>query len=300
MNMKQLKYVLALSEAGSFSKAADELDISQPSLSQYIKKLETDLGVSLFDRVKGDVRLTQAGRIYVETGKSIMNLEHKMDVQFSDLSQNKSGSIIIGTSPYRAAITMPAVAKAFKAMYPGMHLIVREATVSELSDNLSHGEYDFCLTLGPIEAPDIQSVSVAEEEILLAVPENYPEVRTTELEDRLFPAVNIRDLPEYAFVCLTGTQFMQRQLEKVTKESELTFTRAAEVKSIEAQIAMVREGIGAALVPSGIEKQNKDGRVRFYSIVQELPRRMVVLAWPSERRHSKAAETLKKIILQGI
>jgi len=73
MNLKQFKYVLTIAEAGSISKAADELNISQPSLSQYVKKIETQLAVELFDRTNGNCRLTDAGN-------TVIIIEHNLDV----------------------------------------------------------------------------------------------------------------------------------------------------------------------------------------------------------------------------
>ena len=103
MNIKQYKYVITLAKESSFSKAADVLNITQPSLSQYIKKIEKGIGLELFDRTNGDVRLTDAGRVYIEAGRKILDLEHQMEVSFSDLAAHKTGSLIIGAAPYRAA-----------------------------------------------------------------------------------------------------------------------------------------------------------------------------------------------------
>ena len=117
MNLKQFKYVLVLARTGSFSAAAEELNISQPSLSQYIKKIERDLGIELFDRAGGNVRLTDAGRVYIDIGRKMLDLEHRMSVALSDLSENKTGSVIVGTSPYRSASMMPTIAKRFRELY---------------------------------------------------------------------------------------------------------------------------------------------------------------------------------------
>lgn len=92
MNMKQFRYVLILADKGSFSKVAEGLNVSQPSLSQYIKRIEHDLGVILFDRTGGNVRLTDAGRVYIEAGKKILDTERQMQKQFSDLTANQAGS----------------------------------------------------------------------------------------------------------------------------------------------------------------------------------------------------------------
>ena len=151
MNAKQYKYVLTLAREGSFSKAADTLNISQPSLSQYIKKIETEIGLELFDRSGGDVKITDAGRIYVEAGQRILDIEHQMENAFTDLTESKTGSLVIGAAPYRAASMLPLIAKRFRSLHPGMHLIVREGTTAELAEGMEHGEYDLALTLLPID-----------------------------------------------------------------------------------------------------------------------------------------------------
>ena len=134
MNLKQFQYVLILAQESSFAKAADALNISQPSLSQYIKKIEKQLGVELFDRTGGVVSLTDAGRIYIEAGQKILDLERQMLGQFNDLAEHKTGSLVIGTSPYRAASMMPTIAGRFQERYPGMHLVIEEMTSQELLD----------------------------------------------------------------------------------------------------------------------------------------------------------------------
>ena len=72
MNTKQLKYVIVLAREGSFSKAAESLGITQPSLSQYVKKIEKEIGLELFDRTGGNLRLTDAGRVYIDAGQKIL------------------------------------------------------------------------------------------------------------------------------------------------------------------------------------------------------------------------------------
>ena len=296
MNLKQFKYVLVLSQEGSFSKAADVLNISQPSLSQYIKKIEKEIGMELFDRSGGDVRLTDAGRVYIDAGRQILDLEHRMEVQFSDLSEHKTGSLIIGTAPYRAAGMMPVIAAAFQKRHPGMHLIVREGTTAELTEGMEHGEYDLCLTLAPVDKRLFSCETVVEEELVLAVPADAPELETKTEADRKYPAVDARELNGKKLVMLTDTQFMQRQLDSLVNDYHLSVSTAAVVKSLEAQIAMVRAGVGMAVMPSGIERFCSPGEVRFYSFRQKLPRRGVIVMWRKDRKLSRAAEELKEVI----
>ncbi len=296
MNAKQFKYVLVLAQEGSFSKAAAALNISQPSLSQYIKKIEYEIGAELFDRTNGDVRITDAGRVYIKTARQILDLEHQMETTLADIAAHKSGSLIIGVSPYRAASMMPVIASEFQKIFPGMHLIVREGTMSELIENMAHGEYDLTLTLLPTYNPTFNYEKVMEEELILAVPSSYPQFPVTILSDRKYPAVSATILNAQKFVMLTDTQFMQRQLQNLILDYNLTIHPAAIVKSLEAQIEMVKAGIGMALVPSGIEVFCKDSTVSFYSFAPSLPKREVAVMWRKDQPLSKAAEELKKLI----
>ena len=222
MNPKQLRYVLLLAQEGSFSRAAELLNISQPSLSQYIKKIEKQLGLELFDRANGEVRLTDAGRAYIETGRKILELEHQLDVQLEDLSDHKTGSLIVGAAPYRAAGMLPEIAMRFRQIHPGMHLVVREGTTAELAEGMQHGEYDLCLTMLPLDKKLFTYEKVAEEELILAVPAGEKQFETVQVPERKYPAVDAEQLRGQRFVKLTDTQHMQKQLEDFEAEYALS------------------------------------------------------------------------------
>ena len=296
MNTKQLHYVLTLAHEGSFSKAADTLNITQPSLSQYIKKIEREIGLELFDRANGDIRLTDAGRVYIDAGKKILDIEHQMENSFTDLADHKTGSLIIGAAPYRAASMLPVIASRFQSLHPGMHLVVREGTTVELVEGMEHGEYDLALTLLPIDDRLFRWEKVVEEELILAVPSSYSPFTTTTVPDRKHPAVDASVLNGKSMIMLTDAQFMQKQLENLLLDHHLSVHPAAIVKSLEAQIEFVKAGVGMALMPSGIERFCKPGDVVFYSFTESLPRREVVVMWRKDQKLSKTAEELKTVI----
>lgn len=292
MNTKQLEYVLVLSREGSFSKAADVLNITQPSLSQYIKKIEKEIGLLLFDRTNGDVRLTDAGRVYLESGKQILDLEQQMNAKFQDIAKHKAGTLRIGTSPFRSASMMPTVAKYFHDIYPGMHLVIDEMETHELIDGCEHGDFDFCLTMLPVDERIFAYEPIAEEELVLAVPVSAAPLHSVSLPDRKYPAIDSNQLNGLAFIMITESQVMQKALNSLCLDHELSIHTAAVVKSLEAQIAMVRAGVGVAFVPTGIEQFCNDNEVRFYSFTQQLPKRKVVAMWRKDRYLSQAARDL--------
>ncbi|MBQ0017897.1 MAG: LysR family transcriptional regulator [Clostridiales bacterium] len=296
MNLKQCKYVMTLSQEGSFSRAAETLNISQPSLSQYIKNIEKELDIELFERSGGFVRLTDAGNIYIEAGRKILDIEHQMQNRLSDIAENKTGSVVIGTSPYRSASMMPMIAKAFQKVHPGMHIVVEEMTSNELIEDAEHGKFDLCLTLMPVDKRIFSYEKIAEEEIVLAVPTSFPEMNAEKTSCRKYPAIDARELDGCSYVSITESQVMQKTLENICRDYGISVEKAAVVKSLEAQIAMVRAGVGMALVPTGIETFCSGDEVRFYSFKQELPRREVVAMWKKNRALSQATQELLEII----
>lgn len=296
MNTRQLHYVITLAHEGSFSRAADTLNITQPSLSQYIKKIEKQIGLELFDRTNGDVRLTDAGRVYIDTGRKILDLEHRMENSFTDLATYKTGSLIIGAAPYRAASMLPTIASSFQSLHPGMHLVVREGTTAELLEGMEHGEYDLALTLLPIDERLFAWEKVMEEELVLAVPSNHAPISATTVPSRKYPSIDVKELDGKSFVMLTDAQYMQKQLANLMLDHKITVHPAAIVKSLEAQIEFVKAGVGMALVPSGIEGFCKPEEVTFYSFNQPLPKREVVVMWRKDRKLSKMADELKNVI----
>lgn len=297
MNTKQFQYVLTLAREGSFSKAADILNITQPSMSQYIKKIEREVGITLFNRTNGDVRITDAGKIYIETARQILDLEHQMENSISDIAGNRAGSLIIGAAPYRAASMMPTIAKLFQSIHPGMHLIVREGTTAELVEGMEHGEYDLALTLLPIDGRVFNWEKVVEEELILAVPASAAPFLSVAVKERKYPAVDAAVLDGQDLVMLTDAQYMQKQLQNILIEKKVSIHVAAIVKSLEAQIEFVKAGVGLALVPSGIERFCNENSVTFYSFIDSLPKREVVVMWRKDRKLSRVAEEAKEIIL---
>ena len=293
MNLKQLRYVIVLASAGSFSKAASILNISQPSLSQYVKKIEQQLGVELFERTGGSVRITEAGRVYIDVGRKILDLEHSMQNRFLDISENKSGTILVGTSPFRSASFMPEVVSQFKEKYPGIHLVISEMETHDLFEAAEHGEFDMCITNLPVDSRIFDYETIAEEEIVLAVKKDSDlDLKLSSLsKDR----VDITTLSGESFVMLTENQLMQKTLDNICTDYNLNLKTSVVVKSIQAQIEMVCNGIGAAIVPEGI-KRLCGSRASYYSLAADIPKRKLAVVYKKDKHLSVPMLDLIEII----
>ena len=285
MNMKQFKYALVLAEEKSVSRAAEELGISQPSLSQYIKKIEIEVNARLFDRSGNEVRLTDAGRAYIDAGRRILDIERQMVGMISDVNMNVTGSIIVGISPYRTVSVMPEVIRRFKDKYPGFKIVLEERTGNDLLEGTERGNFDFCITSASVDTKTLDVIEVMNEEVVLAVPSGMVKPAQTAL-GRKYPAVDISVLSAADVITLAKGQLMQRLLDNACEEYGITYRTSVCCTSIEAQLAMVKAGLGIALVPSGTDKLKSDG-IGYYSIVQELPKRPIYAAYRKGQYLSK-------------
>lgn len=297
MNLKQIKYVLTIAKEGSISKAAEELNISQPSLSQYIKKIEKELDVELFDRANGNCIITDAGRLYVETGRRILALEGQLQSNLLDIKENRAGSVTVGTTPFRSVSMMPSIVSAFKGRYPGLHMVVAEQGAQELKEAAERGEFDFCIVTLPVDERTLTAEVIMEEELVVAVPENSGldkllKENAIEHKERKYRAADAALIDRQEFVMLTDAQMMQKALDNLCKDNGISLKKAAVVKSLEAQIEMVRAGIGAALVPTGLIKYRENEGVNYYSLINELPKRKVAIVYRKDKKLSKVLRNL--------
>ena len=299
MNMKQLKYVLVLAEEGSFSRAADKLNISQPSLSQYIKKIEKEQGIELFKRANGDVAVTDAGRIYIEAGRKILDLEHQMANAFSDLAEYKGGTLSIGISPYRSVHLMPYVLREFNKLYPDVELIVKEKSGSALIEAATRGEFDLCVISLPVDEKIFDYEIIHTESAVIAVDRNtelYEKLAAAAENDfrRKYPAVDLSVIQGMDFAVLKSGMPMRKLMDKMLLDYGVDINEKIEVSSNEALLSIVGSGVCASIVPSGLTNA-ANASIAFFSIKQESDIRSVAVIYRKDQYMSKPIKDIIKI-----
>ena len=299
MNLKQLKYVLVLSQENSFSAAAEVLNISQPSLSQYIKNIEKQVGMPLFERLNGEVKLTDAGRIYIDAGRKILDLEHQMENKLCDLSEFKSGTITIGISPYRSVHMMPSVLKAFDRLYPNIKLIVKERSGSDLIEAAKRGEFDLCVIALPVDQKLFNFELIQREEILIAVNKEsdfYNQLNSSakRVAGRKHPAVDISMVNGQDFAVLSEYMPMRTVTDKMIENFDLKINEKAELSSNEALLSIVKSGVCASFIPSGLT-DGKHEKIACFSIVQDVEFRDIAVIYRKEQYCSKPIRDLIEI-----
>jgi DNA-binding transcriptional LysR family regulator len=192
VELHQLQYFIAVAEHAHFTRAAAALHVAQPSVSQQIRKLETELGADLFHRLKRRVSLTEAGEALLPWARRIVSSVDAARIDVQELSNLQRGHISIGATPSIGTHLLPTAVAAFHEKYPGITFELREAGSRLLSAALEAGELDLALLILPVAQSAIDTEMLIDEPILAAVPPNHS------LADR--SSLKIADLCEEAFV----------------------------------------------------------------------------------------------------
>jgi DNA-binding transcriptional LysR family regulator len=170
MEFRELQYLLTLAETRNMTRAAEQLYISQSALSHYLKCVEEELGVRLFDRSTNPMSLTQAGRCYIDSARKIVLENEKLKKELRDITQHMSGKLTLGSSRDRASYMMPRILPKFAERYPGIELEVFTASGQKLFEALREGRVDMVLlpAAGQEDMKGLSSELIYSEELVLA------------------------------------------------------------------------------------------------------------------------------------
>lgn len=195
--MKDLELVYAVYQYGSFTKAAEELYISQSSLSMAIQRIEGELGLPLFDRRQHPIRLTQAGEEVLRFYREMKPLQTKMKARVQDIAELRSGSFAIGGTHYILSYILPETLVQFSGRYPGVELKITEAQSGRFKELLWGCDIDLCLKCD-VSDGSLQTIRHAFfDELYLAVPKE--QVAQLRLAENPLTAAQIRGKEEMAF-----------------------------------------------------------------------------------------------------
>ncbi len=167
------EYVYEVYREKSFSKAAQNLYISQPSLSARIKKVEESIGVPLFDRSTAPLKLTESGKVYIEAAEEIFQIERRVENYINNLNTLKAGHLSLGTSNLFAAYVLPTLITRFKRKFPDITIQVTEGNTNQLEEMLNNNSLDFVIDNYRYDSTLYNKELYCQEYILLAVPKNF-------------------------------------------------------------------------------------------------------------------------------
>lgn len=270
MELHQLQYFVAVAEVGSFSRAAQRCNVSQPSLSQQIIKLEHELGQRLFERLGRSVLLTAAGQALLPQAQRILGEVQAIRTGLADSVEAGCGRLAVGIIPTLAPFALPPVLQLFRQRFPAAELEVVEQTTDRLLERLIALELDVCLVSTPLRRRLVEVEELFTEPLLLALPAQHALAGQAEVGVEL-----LRGVP---FIALDEEHCLSDQVGAFCYEQQINPTVVCRVTQLETVLRCVGAGLGVALVPTLLAQSAPDGRCVYRPIARAQPRRTLVAA----------------------
>ena len=298
---KSKEYILAIVREGGFSRAAEKLYISQPSLSATVKRVEEKLTMPIFDRTTTPITLTEVGKEYVRRAMEIEEVERDFELYISDRAGLSVGEVSIGGSSLFSSSVLPGMIAGFNEKYPRVSVKIFENNTKDLMRDLAEGSLDIVIDNAIIKSENISSVCYTSEMILLAVPTRL-EVRG-EVSGLSFSAedikagkhlkdaktVNIREFSSMPFILLHSENDTGKRAEKIFKKHRITPRVLFRLDQQMTAFNVCASGMGVTFISDTLVK-SLSGRedVRYYRISDNEILRNIYLYQKKKSYHSIA------------
>jgi DNA-binding transcriptional LysR family regulator len=303
MTQRELEYILAIAKEGSISKAAESLFVAQPSLSRCLKKLESDLGISLFKRTPEGLKPTQAGKHYIECAETILRTYKTMENRISNLNKLKTGKLTIGTTSFLGSFILPKILKRFNHLYPSITIDIVEDVSLGIEDAIIRGEVDLGILHTPIVNKGIGVNILSRERFFLAVPADDPlnQLSYTK-EGGSERYIDIRLLVDREFILTHPEQRTRQVADKIFALASVKPRIRYLTKSIQTASRLVSIGLGLTLIPQCYCKLFSNGfTLNYYFIEPEYkPFWDLVICYSLDMPMSRATEEMVRICQETI
>ncbi len=290
MELKQLKYLLSVSELGSFSKAAVVLSVAQPVLSRQIRSLEEELGVELLYRNGRGIVVSDAGQIVVDHARSIVNAVGSISADIDTLRSDPSGKISIGMPPTAGSVLTAPLIQRFHEEYPRIKLKVQEGYSGHVLEWLSTGRIDVAILYNAPKTSTLLTQPLIEEELLLIGPGRHPDMAVE-------GPVQGSSLAEMPLILPSHPHGLRVLVESLLGTQRIYPNVEYEIDSLSAVVNMVEQGIGYTILPyAAVSAKVEAGDLTATSIVEPRMTRHLVLATSTQRPVTNATRTLAKMV----
>ena len=284
MEFDQLRYFLQVARRGNFTRAAEDLRISQPALSRSIQKLEDDLGQPVFERRTRSVALTDAGLLLQSRAQQVLSIIEDTMAEITDDGQ--SGRIRIGAIPTIAPYFLPEILQQFSTEFPKASLIVQENTTDVLLKSCTQGEMDLAIVALPVPVRYLEVEELFQEELLLVLPPEHPLVDKSR--------IRITDVEPFPFVLLDEAHCLS--------DSIMSFCRQRSFQPVAvertSQLTMVQELVslshGVSLIPAMAQRRDQSDRRVYRSLANPKPTRTIAVVWNPYRFESRLMKAFRK------
>jgi DNA-binding transcriptional LysR family regulator len=254
MELHQLRGFLTVARLGSFTRAAEELYLTQPALSLQIKALEESLGESVFERKGRTLLLTPAGRLLLERAEQILGLIEQTNEEINALKGLEQGHLSIGTNDSNCLYILPDLVQQFRQQFPNVELSLTNSHSSQVAAWVSNGMVEFGLVTLPILDPQLETWPLFDREDVLICHPDHPLCEQS--------TVTPKELVQYPLLLLDKGSVSRITLDQTLAQADLTPKTVMQVGSIEVIKRYVEIGLGVSIVPRlNAEHEIRAGRL---------------------------------------
>ncbi|WP_328538557.1 LysR substrate-binding domain-containing protein [Streptomyces sp. NBC_00344] len=272
--LAQLTNFVAVAEELHFGRAAVRLRMTQPPLSRQIQLLEADLQVSLFDRTNRSVRLTPAGRAFLNEARRILHQSESAVLSVRQMSAGQAGSLTVGFTATSAHSLLGTLLDTARAVMPGVEIVLREMVTRDQLEALSESSLDLGLVRPPVTPRDLSSRQAAQEHLLAALPSGHP--LASERGPLPVTAFDGQDVLMYSPV---EARYFHELLISIFRAARIAPVFAQYLSQVHSILALVAGGWGVALVPESAALLRYAG-VTFREVGLTVPAPVeLALAW---------------------
>ncbi|CAB1212470.1 transcriptional regulator CynR [Serratia liquefaciens] len=287
MLLRHIRYFLAVAEQGNFTRAAEALHVSQPTLSQQIKQLEENLGTPLFDRSGRTVRLTDAGMAWMRYARLALQDLEAGTRAIHDVATLERGNLRLAMTPTFTAYLVGPVIDAFYRQYPGVSVSIHEMTQDRIEALLAEDRLDVGIAFSQAQSVDIVAEELFTESLNMMVGAQHPLVQQREpLSAQVF---------EQQPLVLLSEDFATRQfIDDYCRRQGIRPRVAMEANTIGAIIEIVRRGQLATLLPAAVAQENL--QLHPVRLTDVMPARRAVLLQRKDAYRSAASRAFIEVL----
>ena len=285
MELRHLRYFIAVAEELNFSRAAERLHMAQPPLSQQIRNLEEELGVQLVNRDERPIRLTEAGAELFEQASLVLKRLDEIVATVQRIGKGQTGSIRVGFVGSATYDILPEVIRRFRQEYSDVELSLVELRALPQVEKLRHREIDVGFMRLAVEDEAFQCRTILEEPLVVALPENHPLAKKTQIK-----LAALKGEPFIGFPAATTA--LGGYLLKVCKDAGFVANVVQETIEIQTAISLVSAGVGLTLAPASLQKVGRIGVV-YKPLAAPVPKTTLYAVYRKDNKSPVVAAFLK-------
>jgi DNA-binding transcriptional LysR family regulator len=251
MNLTQLEYILMVYNEKSITKAAEKLYVSQPSLTQIIKRVEYDLGIQLFNRTPSAVLPTFAGEMYIEMARNIINTYSNFTNQIFDKGGKAPGKIRVGTTQRRNAYFLCHILPSFLRAHPNVEVKLFEEPQEVMERYLTQNIIDIAFTSRPHISDNIKYIHMYDEYLRLLIPKVFPIGE----DSGVVTKTQMKEIAKYPFVVMKKDYEIREFTDQIFRDYEISPKIILETSSLDVCWRLANSGMIATIIPDTLEKE---------------------------------------------